>query len=119
MRRAPAAALALLVAAGLAGCGADEPSTPATDAASPVACADGQIRFLQGAPTDLPGGGSAGIGQVDEDADPMTVRLVLGGAQAGETADDLAVGDSFTVRGASYKIVCISAGKVTADPLPR
>lgn len=112
MRLLAGSALVVIVL-GVAACGSsDQPSSDGTKTGT-ASCEGGDIRILQGQPTDLPGGGSVGIGQVS-DADPVTVRLVLGGADSGETASKLAVGDRFTVRGASYEITCISPGKVTA-----
>lgn len=100
------AVLALLVA----GCGDDDPETQPS---SGPTCSGGDVRFLQGQPAQLPGGGSGGIGQV-RDTDPPTVNLSLGGADV-QADNGLGVGDTFRVARTTYRITCISASRVTAD----
>lgn len=111
----------LLAGLSLGACGEGDgdsrtgPQESASASADADDCAGGDVRFLQGMPTDLPGGGEGGIGQVDMDADPPTVRLVLAGDTATPpTAGALSVGDTFTVEGTTYRITAICPGKVTA-----
>lgn len=75
------------------------------------------MRLLQGIPTDLPGGGGAGIGQVDERG--RTVRLVLRDQRPEERPPGkLKVGDTFSVAGVGFRIACISPSVVTLDRSP-
>ncbi|RLV49624.1 hypothetical protein D9V37_06810 [Nocardioides mangrovicus] len=111
---AAAALVGLLLVAGCSGSPSSDPSGAASTGSSGAAssCPGGEIRLLQGQPADLPGGGSAGIGQVSSSR-PPTVRLAIGGTDV-DAASDLSVGDRFSVAGSTYQITCISRSKVTA-----
>jgi hypothetical protein len=103
--------VALLASAVVTGCASTSPESPKTST-----CETGAINVRPGTPTDLPGGGQVGIGQVNGDASPVDTRLILVDGAAGE-ADNatLAVGGTFTVRGRTYSVTCVSEGLVTLD----
>lgn len=115
--RAVPAVLVLLLAAA---CGTDQPTERPRPRPDSTSCATpahaGDILVAQGHPTDLPGGGSTGIGQVEQGAHPTHVRLVLGDARPGETATDLSVGSEFTVQGVGYRVTCVGTSTVTLRP---
>lgn len=110
-RRTACAAAALVVLGLVSACSGsdDEPSSRATGSAD---CAGGDISVLQGQPADLPGGGQVGIGDVDADADPPRVRLVFTGDGVPTEHTTYTVGDTFSVGSTSYRVDCLSAGKV-------
>lgn len=94
-------------------CGTSDQPGPASTRKS---CDGGQVRFLQGQPADLPGGGTAGIGQVFEDRDPPAFNLAVGtGSYDRDATRPLSVGDTFGVEGTTYRVACISRSVVTVD----
>ncbi|HEY7043561.1 MAG TPA: hypothetical protein VH419_07835 [Nocardioidaceae bacterium] len=127
-RSALLGAVAAIVLAGtLAGCGSDEPncagvaagcrdSGPSTSANGCVG-EPGKESILQGQPHQLPDGAGVGIGSVDMDADPPTVRLVLGNVPASQRDQDttVGVGDSLDIGKTTYVVASICSDKVTLD----
>lgn len=107
----------VVVLALLAGCSGRTPSRPATtESTSASGCVGhaGDEHLLQGQPHDLPDGSGVGIGSVDLDAEPPTVRLVLAGVPTDQSAqdNDLSVGDTIEIGPSTYELVQICASSV-------
>ncbi|MDN5855196.1 MAG: hypothetical protein L0K86_20580 [Actinomycetia bacterium] len=64
------------------------------------------ITVIESGDTPLPGGGSAGIGTVEEEHDPPLLNLILGDATEAErdSAIELEAGDTFTLKDKTYTV---------------
>lgn len=112
-RSATGTVLGVVALAGIA-CGDEDPE-PGGDIPQGecVGESTGDATVSASYPTPLPGGGRAGIGSVDTDADPHLLNIVLGGDATQDERDRryLSVGGSFTVRQTTYTVAGFCADK--------
>lgn len=108
LRRLAVAALAGLAASTVGACGDDTEPGGDVPEGECVGKSSGDATVSASHPSPLPGGGEAGIGSVDTDADPHLLNIVLGGDATQDERDsavDLAVGDTFTLQRSTYTVV--------------
>ncbi len=107
-----AALLPVLLTGSLGGCGDSDDDSDGGDGVLPdqgtcVGEQDGDIKVDVGSDGAVPEGGNIRIAATRLDEDPVDVDLGLGGGSAGDedSAKDLAIGDTFTLQGRTYRLV--------------